>query len=65
MDPAPVINIKPMAMNIRRNVRRNVHLVLLSDSLNMEEAVNGGFNEILANRSIRQSLKALSNVRNT
>ena len=48
MDPAPVINIKPMAMNIRRNVRRNVHLVLLSDSLNMEEAVNGGFNEILS-----------------
>ncbi len=48
LDPAPLTSIKQMTMQIRRNVRRNVHLVLLSDTLDKAEAIKGGFNEFLA-----------------
>ncbi len=48
IDPSPLTSVKPMTMQIRRNVRQNVHLVLLSDHMTEEEATVGGFNELLA-----------------
>ncbi|MDD3020838.1 MAG: DNA-binding response regulator [Alphaproteobacteria bacterium] len=48
IDPSPLTSIKPMTMQIRRNIRRNVHLVLLSDTLDKSGAIEGGFNEFLA-----------------
>ncbi|MCB1558352.1 MAG: diguanylate cyclase [Alphaproteobacteria bacterium] len=48
LDPSPLTTIKPMTMQIRRNVRQNVHLVLLSDHMTEEESTTGGFNELLS-----------------
>lgn len=48
IDPTPLTSIKPMAMQLRRNVRRNVHLVLLSETLTQEDAIQGGYNDFLA-----------------
>lgn len=48
LDPSPITNIKQLSLQIRRNVRRNVHLVLLSDTLTGQDATEGGYNELLA-----------------
>ena len=40
--------IKPLVVNIRRNNRRNVYMVLLSDSLQLSDGLSAGFNDFLA-----------------
>ena len=39
IDPSPLTNLKPLAMQIRRSVRSNVYMVLLSNSLGFEDAI--------------------------
>lgn len=45
VDPSPLTNLKPLAMQIRRGVRSNVYLVLLTSSLGFEDAITSGFND--------------------
>lgn len=48
LDPTPLTTLKPLVVNIRRNNRRNVYMILLSDSLTLPDALGGGFNDFLA-----------------
>ncbi len=48
MDPSPVTNIRPMAVNIRRAISRSYpYLVLMSHTLSRQEAVEAGMNDVL------------------
>lgn len=48
LDPSPLTNAKPLVMNIRRNVRRNVYMILSSETLNEKDALLSGFNDFIA-----------------
>lgn len=47
LDPAPLTNLRPLVMNIRRNNRRTAFVILLSDTLSFDDAVASGFNDHL------------------
>lgn len=47
LDPAPMTHVKPMSVQLRRNIRNNVYMVLLSNTLTLEHAIESGFNDIL------------------
>jgi CheY-like chemotaxis protein len=47
MDPSPLTNAKPIVMNIRRNVRRGVYMILTSESMAAEDAILSGFNDFI------------------
>lgn len=48
LDPSPLTNAKPLVMNIRRNVRRAVYMILSSETLNEQEALLSGFNDFIS-----------------
>ncbi|PZP56324.1 MAG: DNA-binding response regulator [Micavibrio aeruginosavorus] len=47
VDPSPSTNPKPMVMNLRRQIRYNPYMVLMSESFGEEAALGFGFNDYL------------------
>ncbi len=47
LDPSPLTTLKPLVVNIRRNNRRNVYMVLLSETLSFSDALSSGCNDFL------------------
>lgn len=45
LDPAPLTNLRPLVLNIRRNSRRATFIILLSDTLSFEDAMASGCND--------------------
>lgn len=45
LDPAPLTNLRPLILNIRRNSRRATFIILLSDTLSFEDAIAAGCND--------------------
>ncbi len=47
-DPSPLTTLRPTVLNIRRNNRRNVYMILLSENLTFKDALAAGFNDFMA-----------------
>jgi diguanylate cyclase (GGDEF)-like protein len=48
LDPSPMTMVKPMVVGIRRNNLRTVYMILLSETLSLQDAIAGGLNDFLA-----------------
>jgi PleD family two-component response regulator len=47
-DPSPLTTLRPTILGIRRANRRNAYLIMLSKTLEFQEALTSGFNDFLA-----------------
>jgi PleD family two-component response regulator len=47
IDPSPQTNPKPMIVNLRRQIRYNPYMVLLSDTFSFSDALSHGLNDLL------------------
>ena len=47
LDPTPLTSPRPVILNIRRATKNNPYILLLSESVSLEEAVKAGSNDLL------------------
>ena len=55
-DPAPLNNARPVVLGIRRSVRNYPYIILLSQSMDREEALKSGANDIMVKPLDQQEL---------
>lgn len=48
IDPSPLTSPRPVILNIRRNIKNYPYIFLLSEGINLEEAIRSGTNDLLA-----------------
>ena len=47
IDPSPQTNTKPLVVSVRRHIRYNPYMVLMSQDMNLSDALSNGLNDIL------------------
>lgn len=58
-DPSPITNIKSTIMNMRRIVRRNVYIVLTSETMAVADAISSGCNAYLSKPANSENILTL------
>jgi len=48
LDPSPLTTLRPMVLSMRRANRRSVYMILMSNTLQFQDALTSGFNDFMS-----------------